>query len=194
MYLFGAGGHAKVVIDILENTGVLLSGLFDDNTKLKYLHGYKVIGKYVGQALNEPIIISIGDNNIRAKIAGKLNAAFGSAIHSSAIISPFTTIDKGTVVMHGSIVQSSTFIGAHAIVNTGARVDHDCSIGDFAHISPGAVLCGHVRVGEGTHIGAGAVIIPGIKIGKWCKIGASAVVTQDVPDYSTVVSRVSGIK
>jgi sugar O-acyltransferase (sialic acid O-acetyltransferase NeuD family) len=189
MYLYGASGHAKVIIDILESRSVVISGLFDDNPHLQSLNNISVLGSYKGQKLDGPLIISIGENRIRAKIAKEIGTQqlFGKATHCSALISPSANIDEGTVVMQCAIVQASTVIGKHVIVNTGASIDHDCFIGNFAHISPGAVLSGNVKVGEGTHIGAGAVIIPGIRIGKWCKIGAGAVVIKNIPDYATAV-------
>ena len=182
MYLYGASGHAKVIIDILKATGMEVNALFDDNPEILNLYGKKVSGKYLGQSLEAPIIISIGDNAIRAKIANSIKTDFGTAIHPGAIISSSVQIQEGTVVMQGVVVQADTQIGKHVIVNTKASVDHDCLIGDYAHISPGAILCGGVQVGEGTHVGAGAVVLPLVKIGKWCKIGAGAVVIKDVPD------------
>lgn len=187
MYLYGASGHAKVIIDILRKSGVEITGLFDDNPDIKELYGLKVLGKYEGQELDKPLIISIGDNKIRQMVSQKIKAFFGKAIYAEAIISPSAIIDEGTVVMQGAVIQASAHIGKHVIINTCASVDHDCKIGNFAHISPQSSLCGNVEVGEGTHIGAGATIIPNIKIGKWCKIGAGAVVIRDVPDFVTVV-------
>lgn len=187
MYLFGASGHAKVIIDILRKSDVQIDGLFDDNSKLKELYGYKVIGKYESQQLEKSLIISIGDNKTRKIISEKVKAFFGKAIYADAIISPSAFIDEGTVVMQGAVIQASAHIGKHVIINTCASVDHDCKIGNFAHISPQSSLCGNVEVGEGTHIGAGATVIPGIKIGKWVKVGAGAVVIRDVPDFVTVV-------
>ena len=35
MYLYGAGGHAKVIRDILEANGIIFSGIIDDNQKDK---------------------------------------------------------------------------------------------------------------------------------------------------------------
>ena len=187
MYLYGASGHAKVIIDILQSMDIAVSGLFDDNPLVKEFYGHTVLGKYAGQSLDAPLIISIGDNQIRKRIAEKLPLQFGKAIHSSAGISPSSKIGEGTVVMHGAIVQAGSVIGKHAIINTAASIDHDCQIANFTHISPGAVLSGGVQVGEGSHIGAGAVIIPGIKIGRWCKIGAGAVVIRDIPEGATAV-------
>ncbi|ARS36156.1 acetyltransferase [Pontibacter actiniarum] len=188
MYLYGASGHAKVIIDILRGIDVSVAGLFDDNPDLKQLSGLPVLGKYKAeQQLDLPLIISIGHNQIRQKIAQQLKVNFGQAIDKTAILSPTATVGKGTVVMQGAILQAEVQVGEHAIVNTGARVDHDCIVGDFAHISPGAVLCGNVQIGEGTWIGAGAVVIPGVKIGKWCKVGAGAVVLRDLPDHVVAV-------
>jgi sugar O-acyltransferase (sialic acid O-acetyltransferase NeuD family) len=187
MYLFGASGHAKVIMDILKSMSIPVKGLFDDNPAVKELNGVSVSGKYSGQKLDADVIISIGDNNIRSKIANQLQLQFGKAIAKSATISNSAEIAEGTVVMQGAIIQASTQIGKHAIINTRASIDHDCLVGNFAHISPGAVLCGNVQVGGGTHIGAGAVVLPNLKIGKWCKIGAGAVVIRDIPDFSTAV-------
>jgi sugar O-acyltransferase (sialic acid O-acetyltransferase NeuD family) len=187
MYLYGAGGHAKVIMDILENSGVSVSGLFDDNPVHSQVYGKSVLGKYAGQSLDAPLLISIGDNKIRAGIAGKLSLEYGTAIHQSAIISPSARIGVGTVVVQGAIIQVDAVVGEHSIINTGASIDHECQIGNFVHLAPGAVLSGNVTVGEGTQIGAGAIVIPGVSIGKWCRIGAGAVVIRDIPDHVEAV-------
>lgn len=182
MYLYGASGHAKVIIDILLSRGMEVKGLIDDNEAITELLGYPVFHDASGL---DPIIISIGDNKIREKVFQKLDGhAFGTAIHSSAIVSPNSSVGEGTVVMQGAIIQSSSLIGKQCIVNTGASVDHDCLLGDFVHISPQAILCGNVTIGDGTWIGAGTTIIPGVKIGKGCVVGAGSVVTRDIPDYT----------
>jgi len=185
MYLFGASGHAKVIIDSLKASGKQISRLFDDNPDVKELLEYSVFGSFgeirVG---DEELISSIGLNHIRKKIAEKLpeNTRFGNAIHPSAIISEYASLGDGTVVMQGAVIQSGVSIGKHCIFNTMASVDHDCIIDDYVHISPNATLCGAVSVGEGSQVGAGAVVIPEIKIGKWCLVAAGAVVMKDVPD------------
>lgn len=181
MYLYGAGGHAKVILDILEAQGYEVAGVVDDNPALT-----EFMGKPVLHGVKEvsPVIISIGINGTRRKVVEKQDptTVYGTAIHPSAIVSPHATIEEGTVVMQGAIVQTGTQIGKHCIINTGASVDHDCVLENFVHISPHATLCGDVKVGEGTWIGAGAVVIQGIRIGKNCVIGAGSVVCKDVPD------------
>lgn len=188
MYLYGASGHAKVIIEILELCGIKVKGLFDDNPTIKTILDYNVLGPYDSTILNnDQLIISIGNNELRKTISQQLNLDFGKAIHPSAVISRRSSIGFGSVIMGNAIINSDTIISKHAIINTSASIDHDCIIEDFVHISPNATLCGGVFIGEGTHVGAAAVIIPGIKIGKWATIGAGAVVIRDVPDFTTVV-------
>ncbi len=190
MYLLGASGHAKVIIDSLKASGKKISGLFDDNPEVKELLGYNVFGSFDPILFgDEELIISIGLNHIRKKIVEKLpdEIRYGNAIHPSAIISDHASFGEGTVVMQGSVIQSSVSIGKHCIINTTASVDHDCLLEDYVHISPNATLCGAVSVGEGSQVGAGAVVIPGIKIGKWSLVAAGAVVMKDVPDNVLVL-------
>ena len=179
MYLYGASGHAKVIIDILRANQIEINGLVDDNPNIQELLGIPVLHQSNGLS---SFIISIGNNQIRKKIAEQLKTSFGKAIHPSAIISPNSMIAEGTVVMQGAIVQSCATIGKHCIINTGASVDHECVIEDYVHISPHATLCGNVHVGEGSWVAAGSVVLPGVKIGKWSVIGAGSVVAKDIPD------------
>lgn len=188
IYLYGASGHAKVIIELGELLSLPIGGLIDKNPDLHELLGYKV-------SVHEPeinrkenrFIISIGNNQIRKRIAESLNVKFISLIHPHSHISKRTSIGEGTVVMAGVALNSSTQIGKHVILNTNSSVDHDCVIEDYVHISPNAALAGSVQVGEGSHVGIGSSVIQGVKIGRWCTIGAGAVIIKDVPDFATVV-------
>lgn len=188
MILFGASGHAKVIIDILESCDESVNYLVDADPSIQSLKGLKVILDTDFENENDdPLIISIGNNAIRKKVATQLTSRFGKAIHAKAILSKSVTIEEGTVVMAGAVINSDVRVGRHCIVNTSASIDHDCELADYVHVSPNATLCGNVRVGEGTQIGAGATVIPNLSIGKWATIGAGAVIVRDVPDYAVVV-------
>lgn len=183
--LFGASGHAKVIIDIIEAEGNTVKCLYDDYPHCDDIHGIPVLNasEYF---IEDPLIISIGSNRIREMIANRYPLEYTTAVHPSAIISRYVSAGEGTVVMQGVIIQSDVKIGKHCIINTGASIDHECEIGDYVHISPHATLCGNVHVGKGAWIGAGATIIPGIRIGEWANIGAGSVVIRDIPDGVTV--------
>lgn len=179
MVLYGASGHCKVIIDILEANNIPIDFIVDDNPQLLDLLGYEVkrnSGNY------DELIVSVGSCEIRKKIVESLNVKkYLKAIHPSAIVSPRTTIDDGTVIMQGAIIQSCAEIGKHCIVNTGASVGHDVKIGNFVHIAPHATITGSVEIGEGTWIGAGTVVKQGVRIGAWSMIGAGSVVVDDIP-------------
>ena len=67
--LLGAGGHAKVVISIITNSGGKILGIFDDNLNKKKLHGHPILGKYEAKKYkNSKIIVCVGSNIKRKKI------------------------------------------------------------------------------------------------------------------------------
>lgn len=186
--ILGAGGHAKVVADILLSRGFKVAGFLDDqpatwNTQPLNI---AVLGPNTSYADYDPagIVIGIGSNTTRRKIAIELGeqAPWHNAIHASAIVADSVTMGVGVVMAAGAIINPDSHIGDHVIINTGATVDHDCQIGSFCHIAPGAHLAGSVKIGEGTLVGIGAVVLPGCKIGQGVTVGGGSVVVDDLPD------------
>jgi sugar O-acyltransferase (sialic acid O-acetyltransferase NeuD family) len=187
MLLYGASGHAKVILSILRAGGYPVSAIFDDDPQKTALWEVPVVGAYdPGFAPDEPLIISIGYNSIRQQIARQIRHRFGRAVHPSAMVDASVSVGGGTVIMQGAIVQADARIGMHVIINTASSLDHDCILGDFVHIAPGVTLCGSVKVGEGTLIGAGSTVAPNLTIGAGCFIKAGSVVTTSIPDGATV--------
>ena len=180
--LYGAGGHAKVILELLEEAGRKVLGFVADRPEVQALLGLPVHAWNDKERRDVEWIIAIGDNGIRRKKAALVGTSFTRVAHRNSYISPRAAWGEGTVVMSGTSIHSGAVIGEHCIVNTHASVDHDCRLGNFVHVAPNAALCGHVEIGEGTLVGAGAVIVPGIKIGRWSVIGAGSVIRRDVPD------------
>ncbi|ABQ25895.1 acetyltransferase [Geotalea uraniireducens] len=197
IFVYGASGHAKVVIDIIERQGVYdIAFLVDDDPVLKEtdVYGYRVIGgKAELLAQREEVaggIVAIGSNKVRVKVVGWLaenGMCLVSAVHPSAQVARGVILGDGNVVMAGAVINSDTIVGNNVIVNTRASIDHDCMIGDGVHIAPGATLCGTVTVGEGTFVCAGATIIPNLTVGARAIVGAGSTVIANVPDGATVV-------
>ncbi|MCH4823818.1 acetyltransferase [Gramella lutea] len=188
MIIFGASGHGKVIIDVIESTGNSVDFVIDDDVSVKELLEYKVDHSFNASMKNQPVIIAVGKNQTRKRIAERLENSISEAlVHRSAMVSNSSFIDFGSVVMANASINSSATIGKHCIINTNSVVEHDSILSDFVHISPGAVITGNVKIGEGSHVGAGAIVIPGITIGKWVTIGAGAVIIEDIPDNAVVV-------
>lgn len=125
MFLYGASGHAKVIIDILRAGHESIEALFDDNVEVTSLLGHPVLRP---SEVRGPLIVSIGNNRIRKRIVDTLSVEFGCAIHPLSIVSEFADIGEGSVVMQGSIIQVCAQVGRHCIINTGASVDHELSL------------------------------------------------------------------
>lgn len=188
--IIGAGGHAKVIADIIYKSGDNLIGFLDDNLANKgkeiYL-GKKVLGttKDIKNYNKNYFIIGIGNNSIRKKINNENNLKLYSAIHPSAIIAEDVKIGTGSVIMAGVVINPGTVIGKNCIINTSSSLDHDNLLEDYVHISPGAHLAGTVSVKEGTWICTGAIVKNNITIGKNNIIGAGSVVIKDIIEENT---------
>jgi len=189
MFLYGAGGHARVIIDIiLSSTDFIIEGVFDDFSSELSINTIPLVNVLPNNNTKNDLIISIGNNKLRKKIAQSQLANYLTVLDRKSIISNFNVhIDVGSVVMANVTVNTNVKIGKHCIINTSASIDHDCKIDDYVHISPGAVLCGGITVGEGSQVGANSVIVQNKSIGKWASIGAGSVIIKNVPDYAIVV-------
>ena len=190
MLVLGAGGHGKVVADILLCRGLAVRGFLDDDpaiwgaTRL----GLPVLGaieSYAGYA-PDGLVMGIGANHIRRQVAERLGAAatplWRNAIHPQATVAASARLGRGVMIAAGAVVNPDSALGDHVIINTGATVDHDCTLGAYVHLAPGGHLAGGVRIGAGTLIGVGASVAPQRSVGEWATVGAGAVVVRDIPD------------
>lgn len=173
LYIYGNGGHAKVVADIARANGYENLIFLDDNSQTKFSPN---LPKY-------PIIIAIGNALIRQKLQSLVltnGFELATLIHPTAIISNSVQIGAGSVIMPGAIINANTIINSGVIINSGAIVEHDCFIDDFAHICPGVAIAGGVCIGRRSWIGIGSNIIQQIKIKPDITIGAGSVVVSDI--------------
>lgn len=196
--VFGAAGHAKVVIDILEKARQwdILGVITGSNSNVTSpFFGYTVLGqdddlpRIVREREVEHGIIAVGDNFLRDRIREKIlslcpDFQFATAVHPDSSVARGVTISEGSVIMAGAVVNSDARIGRFCIVNTNASLDHDSSLDDFSSLAPGAVLGGNVRVGAYSAVCIGATVRQDIVIGEHSVVGAGAIVLQDVPGYS----------
>ena len=196
--IVGAGGHGKVVVDILREAGVHnVVGFIDADASLA---GTDVSGLPVFGPPNQlarlkakkvkGAVIAIGDNRTRRTYAQMLveqGFELISAIHPRASVSKTAMIGKNVVIAAGAIICADARLADSVIVNTAAVVDHECEVGEAAHICPTAALAGRVRVGSEAFVGIGAKVIPCISIGQNAIVGAGAVVMHDIPAGATAV-------
>lgn len=187
-YIYGAGGHAKVVWDAMKKSNLVCKGFIDDRRSGQWIDLPIFTPSFLNDISDIELHIAIGDCRIRKDIVKSLqNFKFISIYHPDAVISSRAEIKNGTFLAAGSIIGPDTKVGKHSIVNHHAVIDHDCSVGDFCHIAPHVSLGGGVKVGHGALIGAGAIVLPGLTIADYAIVGAGSIVTNDVASGATVL-------
>lgn len=188
--LVGAGGHSKVIADVILQCGDTVLGFLDDCADKKEQMGFPVLGpvcawrQYADRAA---FLVAIGSNHARKVLSEQMKVRWYTAIHPSASIAREVKIGEGTAIMAQAVVNPGTEIGKHCIVNSGAVVEHDNQIAEYVHISPNATLCGTVTIGTGTHIGAGATIKNNCSVCAGVVIGAGGVVVNNIEQPGTYV-------
>jgi len=197
--IIGASGHAKVVIDIIEqNNEYNIIGLIDSfkpiNSKV---FEYNIIGHEDELlALKEKYnfdtgIIAIGDNWTRKKVYKKIididpNFNFISAIHPKSIIGKNVEIGNGSVIIAGAIINSDSKIGKFCIINTKASLGHDGDLKEFSSLAPNSTVGGNVKIGTCSAICIGANILQDIVIGEHSIIGGASLVNRNVDNNRLV--------
>lgn len=188
LYLIGAGGHGKVVLDALLSSHALS---YDIRVRdgAQQLQGQHLLGHSIevpattAEMEGQLFHLAIGNGQARRRLFAALltmEARPMSIVHAASSVSRFARIGDGSFLAAQSVVAASASLGHSVIINHGAVVDHDCIVGDFSHIAPNATLSGGVVVGSGVLVGAGAEILPGLLIGDDAVIGAGSVVTANV--------------
>jgi UDP-perosamine 4-acetyltransferase len=192
--IIGGGGHAKVIIDMLQERGeVELAGCVSRESGnvlgLSWLGDDDALPTLRASGLRRAFV-AIGDNRLRADLmrhVTSLGFSLVNAISSQATISRRAILGSGVAIMPGAIVNVDSTVDDGAIINTAAHLDHDCRIGSCAHIGPGCSLAGNVTIGEGAFLGVGTAVIPRRTVGAWSMVGAGAVVVRDIPPHVTAV-------
>ena len=184
LFIYGAGGHGRVVGDIALKNGYEIEFIDDgDNSFLTFEEFSKKFKKV-------KVIIAIGNNKIRRdkfELCEDLGYEIITLIDKSSVIGNNVRIEKGTVIMPNCVVNNNAKIAKGVIINTGAIVEHDCIVEDFAHLSPNVALAGGVKIGKLTHIGIGASIIENIITGDNVTVGAGSVVIRNIDNNKKVV-------
>jgi sugar O-acyltransferase (sialic acid O-acetyltransferase NeuD family) len=200
LVVFGAGGHAKAILDMVKQINTYaIAGIVDDNAVLSGTEtlGIPVLGTRAilpaltgqGVKLAANGVGGILDINVRVRVFELLESAgfaFPALIHPRATVEPSAKMGEGVQVFANAYVGSDAVLHPKCMVNTNAVVSHDCEIGAYTHIAPGALLAGHVHVGERSLVGMGVTTTIGVKIGSGVRIGNGAIVLADVPDKTII--------
>ena len=197
--LYGGGGHAKTLIDLIRALGTFeLAGIVDDGISLgESVMGVPVIGtsgdlarlraEGIGSAVNA--VGGIGKPEVRWQVFERLAAAGfdqPALVHPRAFVEPSVVLDSAVQVLAGAYLSSDSSVGFGTLLNAGAILSHDNRLGRCVNLSPGATCGGCVSIGDFSQIGMRATINIGVTVGREVRIGNGATVKADVPDGTRV--------
>lgn len=198
--VYGAGGHAMILLDLLERTkSFRIMGLIGADSELKEsMMGYPVFKgeEHLDRFLNQGVInvaLGIGgltDNGKRRSVYHKLKSMgfnLPNIIDSSAIVSQYVTFGDAVVVFPGVIINAEVSIGNNVIIATGSSVDHESVIKDHVLVSAGVTIGAGNLIHESALIGLGSKLVSHVAVGKGVLVGAGAVVVKDILEAGTYV-------
>lgn len=147
--IYGKGGHAHVIADaILKTNSKAIIEYFDDSD-FPYNAEFNAA---------VPLIIGIGNNEVRQHISKTISHSFATIIHPSAQIANDVVIGEGTVVFANAVIQTGAVIGKHCIINANTTIDHDVTIEDFVSVYPGVYVGGGALISKGKTLDANQVV------------------------------------
>lgn len=207
LILLGAGGHAKVLLALVQAARRCVIGVCDPQLAaegLKHWRGVPVLGGddtvYDHRPDQVGLINGVGQlvgSSSRARLYIAMcqrGYHFPALVHPTAWVADDVKLSDGVQVMAGVSIQPDSTIGENSIINTQASVDHDCYIGEHVHVAPGATLCGGVHVGAGAFIGTGSVILQGLTVGSEAVVGAGMTLTRHLAASHTPIGAASRLK
>ena len=191
--LIGNGGHCKSCIEIIESTkNFKIKGIITQSKeKSESFMNYKIIGN--DENINEcfdkddSALICVGQiksPDVRIKLFNVLvknKISLAKVTSSYSIISKYSSIGSGSIIMHNAIINAGAKVGLNCIINTNSLIEHDSEIGNHCHISTGAIINGNTTIGDECFIGSGSIVKEGVEIGERVIISAGQIVMKDIP-------------
>ena len=199
LYALGIGHNTPVFIDLAEQCGFEVLGLYHYNDKRtgEVDHGFDILGSFDDLFLHEDLsgksfLLTMGDSEIRANLTKKIVSHGGcvpSLIHPSAVVSRFAELSSmGVYISAFTHIQADTKIGQGTVILSGVNISHTNNIGEYCFIAGGATIGAYTQVEDFVFVGQGALSISAkvSKIGTHAYIGARSLLTKNVEPYSVI--------
>ena len=193
IYALGVGHNTPVFIDIAEQCGYKIAGLYhyNDERTGETDHGFEILGSFEylfskTSLKDENFLLTMGDNKIRAQLIERILQLGGnipSIIHPTAVISRFAQISPiGVYISAFTHIQADTMIEQGSVILSGVNISHTNHIGKYCFIAGGATIGAYTTMEDYAFVGQGALSISGkVKtIGKHAYIGARSLLTKSV--------------
>jgi sugar O-acyltransferase (sialic acid O-acetyltransferase NeuD family) len=195
--VFGSSHQARVVLETLARQNqYAIAGIVDPSRRPgEHVLGCRVLGgddelpRLVGEGSVDAVVLAIGDNFVRGRVAAKVREIsprlpFATVIHPSAVIASDATIGEGTVIQAGVVVQAGCQIGKHCILVTSSAIDHESVMEDFSSLATSATVGANCRIEAYASMNMRSTLGPRLTVGQHSVVGAGALVLHAVEAFS----------
>lgn len=192
--IFGSGGHALSIYDLLLKYNYKRVLFCDDNFRASSFHDLERI------ALDDALLnsssfhfaLGIGAMDYRRPLIKRIRGIidldrFPVFVHDSAYVSTTASIGAGTIIFAQSYIGPLCTVAPACIVNTNSVVEHESSIGFNTIISPSVTIAGKCIIGSDCFFGMGSLVSDGVSIGDNSIVGANSFVKASIPAKSKVL-------
>ncbi|MGY5355747.1 PglD-related sugar-binding protein [Wenyingzhuangia sp. IMCC45467] len=196
IYLIGVGNYTEVIIELAQECGYHVKGLFHYNSSRNgdVILGIPILCSFQQLISNTNIervhfAVTVGDNVKRNEIATIIRNKLGytpNLIHPLSKISTSAILGTGCFTHAFSCIWTKATLEDDIILGPNSLVSHHSSIGNACYITSHSIIGSYVHIGTNTFIGLNATILPNITIGDNCIIGAKSNVTKSI-DAHTIV-------
>ena len=199
--LYGAGGFAREVVEIIEDinrispsyeiVGYVSEG--DDYSAGQMINDYPWLGGEEWLLEHKDSVVccvAIGTAKAKAEIQKRIRE---SGVLIETIIAPGVKIGKNTrigagcIITYNSIVSVNCVLGDGALLNGNVTIGHDSQIGNYTTIMTSSDIGGWCQIGNAVNIGAHVYVVPRIKIGSESTVASGSIVFANVKEKTTVL-------
>lgn len=199
IYLLGVGHATSIFIELAEDCGYTVKGLFHYNSERvgEIDHGYSILGSFEDMfkagVEGKNYCLTMGNMSIKEQVSKRILCEGGripTLVHPTVAVSRFAKIsDCGVLVGRGCEIQPDVIVEEGCVLRTGCIVGHNAELQPYTFCGPASLIGAFAKIGSKAFIGQRSLIISGKvnHIGECAVVGAGAVVTKSVDAYMIVV-------
>lgn len=192
----GAGGHARAVVAVLQETNQdwSCSAVIDVHASDSALGAEEsIIGIGVENGIHrlqehfergtKSAFIAFGDAAERRHWlihCRQLGFNTPNLISLDAYLAPEASLGSANFLGPRTFLGPQCTIGSNNILNTAAVIEHEVTIGDDCHLAPGSIVAGRTTIGSRVFLGLGSRVIDRLTVCDDVIVGAGGVVVRDI--------------
>jgi sugar O-acyltransferase (sialic acid O-acetyltransferase NeuD family) len=110
-------------------------------------------------------------------------------IHPAAGIYTDEPIGEGSIVLPGAVIEPYATVGRNTVVWCNVTIAHHAIVSDHCWLAAGAVISGAATVGRNSFVGLNATVLNRVAVGEYGIVGAGALVSRTTEPARVYVAK-----